>query len=84
MPRNRTERLKERIAFLSRILLAYIAGLYLLAGAIGGYLIEWLSRDEFSWSDFGIVPTIAVVAFLVLTVLATRQYRRIDRYIDQV
>lgn len=84
MARNRTERLKERIGFLSRILLAYIAGLYLLAGAIGGYLIEWLSRDEFAWSDFGIVPTIAVVAFLVLTVLATRQYRRIDRYIDQV
>jgi len=75
---------KERINFLSRILLAYIAGIYLLAGAIGGFMIEWLSRDEFAWSDFGIVPTIAVVAFGGLSLLATRLYRRIDRYIDQV
>lgn len=84
MNQNQIESLKERINFLSRTMLACVAGLYLLAGAIGGYLIEWLERDEFAWSEFGIVPTIAVVAFIVLSFEVFRSRRKINGYINQL
>jgi len=84
MTQNQIERLKERINFLSRTMLACVAGVYLLAGAIGGYMIDWLARDEFAWSAFGIVPTIAVVAFIVLSFEAFRLRRKINHHIDQL
>jgi len=61
MTPNEIEGLKEEINFLSRILMAYIAGVYLLAGAVGNYLMDW-----FAWGVWGVVPTIASVCLVGL------------------
>jgi len=84
MTPNQIERLKERIAFRSRILLALVAGIYLLIGAVGGYLLEWFERDEIVWSDFSVIPIIGIVAIIVMSFVAARLYREIDGDIDQI
>jgi len=56
MTPNQIESLKEYINFLSRVMLAYIAGVYLLAGAVGNFLLDW-----FAWGVWGVVPTVASV-----------------------
>jgi len=78
------ERIKERINFLSRLLLAHVAGVYLLAGAAGKFAMEWLAQDEFAWSNFGVVPTVTVVGAVVMTVEVFRLRRAINRNIDQL
>jgi len=84
MSPNQIERLKERINFRSRILLAVVAGIYLLIGAVGGYLLEWFERDEIVWSEFGIVPAVGIVAIIVMSPFLVVLYRRINRDIDQL
>lgn len=84
MTPNQIESVKERINFLSRMMLAYVAGIYLLAGALGNHLMEWLSRDEFAWSEFGIVPAVGVVFFIGMTFEVFRLRRVINRHIDQI
>jgi len=78
------ERIKERINFLSRLLLAHVAGVYLLAGALGKFVMEWLSRDEFSWSGFGVVPAITAAAFVIMVFELFRLRWTINRHIDQI
>jgi len=78
------ERTKERIGFLSRLLLAHVAGVYLLAGALGKFVMEWLAHDEFAWSNFGVVPAITAVAFVVMTFEVFRLRWTINRHIDQI
>ena len=84
MTPNQIESAKERINFLTRILLAYIAGIYLLVGAIGSHLMDWLANDELGWREFGIVPVATVVAAIVLSFLAIRLYRTINRFLDRI
>jgi len=84
MTQNQIRKHEGAINFLSRLLLANIAGIYLLAAAIGGYMIEWLARDEFAWSEFGIVPAIAVALFVVMSLSAVFLYRKINRHIDRI
>jgi len=84
MSQNQIENLKERINFRSRILLAVVAGVYLLIGAVGGYLLEWFERGEIVWSDFGIIPTIGIVAIIIMSCVAAILYRKIDGDIDQI
>jgi len=78
------ERTKERIGFLSRLLLAYVAGTYLLAGAAGNYLREWLAHDELAWSNFGIIPAATVAGAIVMTFEVFRPRWTINRLIDQI
>jgi len=84
MTPNQIERLKERIGFRSRVLLALIAGIYLLIGAVGGYLLEWFERDEIVWSDFSVIPIIGIVAIIAMSFVAAILYREIDGDIDQL
>ena len=84
MTPNQIESAKERINFLTRTMLAYIAGVYLLAGAVGGYLMEWFARDELVLSEFGIIPTIAIVSMAVLMAEVVRLQRKIGRLIEQI
>ncbi|MDD9884570.1 MAG: hypothetical protein OXU62_08585 [Gammaproteobacteria bacterium] len=84
MTPNQIEGLKENINFLTRSMLAYIAGIYLLAGAVGKFAMEWLMRDELVWSEFGIVPTVASVCMLVLMAEVFRLQRKIKRFIRQL
>jgi len=78
------ERIKERIAFRSRILWAVVAGIYLLVGAVGGYLMEWFERDEIVWSEFAVMPAVAIVIIIVMSLAAIRLYPVINRDIDQI
>jgi len=84
MTPNEIEGVKERINFLTRTMLAYIAGVYLLAGALGGHVMEWLARDELVWSEFGIIPAFGVALFIAMTAEALRLRRKINRHIDQI
>jgi len=84
MTPNEIESLKENINFLTRTMLAYIAGVYLLAGAVGGYLMDWLARDELAWGEFGIIPTVAVVSMAVLMAEVVRLQLKIRRFIKQI
>jgi len=84
MTPNQIESAKERINFRSRILLALVAGIYLLVGAVGGYLLEWFERDEIVWSDFGIIPIIGTVAVIVMSFVAAIVYKEIDGDIDRI
>ncbi|MDD9812130.1 MAG: hypothetical protein OXU71_10570 [Gammaproteobacteria bacterium] len=84
MTPNQIESAKERINFLTRTMLAYIAGVYLLAGAVGGYLMEWLGNDELAWSEFGIIPTIAAICMAVLMAEVVRLQRKINAHIDRI
>ena len=83
MTPNEIEGLKERINFLSRVLLAYIAGIYLLVGSVGSHLMEWLARDELVLSEFGIIPAVTIVAAIVLSFLAIRLYRKINGFLNR-
>jgi len=47
MSQNQIESAKENINFLTRTMLAYTAGIYLLAGAVGNYLVVWFEKGEF-------------------------------------
>jgi len=84
MTPNEIESAKERINFLTRLLLAYIAGIYLLIGSAGNYLLDWLERDEYVLSEFAIMPAVTIVAALVLSFFAARLYLTINRFIDQI
>ena len=84
MTPNEIESAKERINFLTRLLLAYIAGIYLLVGSVGSHLMEWLARDELVLSEFGIIPAVTIVAAIVLSFLAARLYWRIDDLLDRI
>jgi len=78
------ERIKERIAFRSRILWAVVAGIYLLAGAVGGYLMEWFERDGIVWSEFAVMPAVGIAFIIILSVVAVFLYWVIDGDIDQL
>jgi len=78
------ERIKERINFLSRLLLAHVAGAYLLVGAAGKFVMEWLAHDELAWSNFGAVPAATIVGALVMTFEVFRLRRKINRNINQI
>jgi len=78
------ERIKERIAFRSRILWAVVAGVYLLAGAVGGYLMEWFERDKIVWSEFAVMPAVGIAFIVILSFVAARLYRAINADIDQI
>jgi len=84
MTPNEIEAAKEDINFLSRILIAYIAGIYLLGGALGAHTMEWLASDELVWSEFGIVPAVGLVVLFGLTAEAARLLRKIRRIINQI
>ena len=58
MSQNQIESAKENINFLSRTMLAYIAGAYLLAGAVGNYLVVWFEKGEFD--------TVSIIAAVCL------------------
>jgi len=64
--------------------LKYIVPIYLLIGAVGGYLLEWLEIDEAVRGDFAVVPAAGIVAIIVMSVAAVFLYRVIDRDIDQI
>jgi len=78
------ERVKERVNFRSRILWALVAGIYLLIGAVGGYLLEWFERDKIVWSEFAVVPAVGIAAIIVMSVAAVFLYWVIDGDIDQI
>jgi len=84
MTSNEIEGLKEHIAFRSRILWAVVAGIYLLIGAVGGYLLEWLEIDEAVRGDFAVVPAAGIAAIIALSVAAVFLYRAINGDIDQI
>jgi len=78
------ERTKERINFLSRVLMVYVAGVYLLFGAAGNFFLEWLESDEIVWRNFVAAAVVVVVFFGVLSLVGTLIYRNINRHIDQI
>jgi len=84
MTPNEIESLKENINFLTRTMLAYIAGVYLLAGAVGSHLMEWFGRDEYVLSEFGIIPAVAIVSMAVLMAEVVRLQRKINAHIDRI
>lgn len=84
MTPNQIESAKERINFLTRTMLAYIAGIYLLVGAIGSHLMEWLARDELLWREFGIMPAVAIVVAVIMSLEVVRLQRKINAHIDRI
>ncbi|MDD9884568.1 MAG: hypothetical protein OXU62_08575 [Gammaproteobacteria bacterium] len=78
------ERTKERVNFRSRILLAVVAGVYLLVGAVGGYLLEWFERDRIVWSEFAVMPTVGIAVIVIMSFVAVILYRAINGDIDQI
>lgn len=81
---SKDERIKERINFLSRLLLAHVAGIYLLAGAVGNYLFDFLERDKIVWSEFAIMPAVSIGIIIVMSVGLFRVRRAINRHIAQL
>ncbi len=65
-------------------MLAYIAGVYLLAGALGNYLVGWFERGEFVWADFGIVPSVTIAGAIGLSLEVARLQRKIKGLIKQI
>lgn len=84
MSQNQIESAKENIGFLTRTMLAYIAGVYLLAGAVGNYLVGWFGRGEFAWGDFDIVPAVAMVCAIGLSLEVARLQLKIKGIIKQI
>jgi len=80
MSQNQIDSAKENINFLTRTMLAYIAGVYLLAGAVGNYLAAWLVEK----GDIDIVPAIAGACTIVLSLEVARLQRKIKRLIQQI
>jgi len=84
MSPNQIEGMKERIGFLTRTMLAYVAGIYLLAGAVGNYLMDFLERDEVVWSEFAVMPAVSIGIIVVMSVDLLRVRRAINRHIAQL
>jgi len=84
MSPNQIEGMKERISFLTRTMLAYVAGIYLLAGAVGNYLMDFLERDEIVWSEFATMPAVGIGVIIVMSVALFRVRRAINRHIAQL
>jgi len=84
MTSNQIENLKERINFRSRILLAVVAGVYLLIGAVSGYLLEWFERDEIVWSEFAVMPAVGIAVIVIMSFVAVVLYRKINGDINQI
>jgi len=84
MSQNQIDSAKENIGFLTRTMLAYIAGVYLLIGAVGNYLAGWLERGEFVWADFDVVPTIAIAGAIGLSMEVIRLQWKIRGLIKQI
>jgi len=84
MTSNEIEGLTEYIRFHSRMWWAVVAGIYLLIGAVGGYLLEWLEIDEAVRGDFAVVPAAGIAAIIALSVAAVFLYRAINGDIDQI
>ena len=84
MTPNQIESAKESINFLTRTMLAYIAGVYLLVGAVGNYLMEWFERDEYVWSEFAVMPAVAIVVAIVLSLEAARLQLKIKAVIKRI
>ena len=77
---NQIESAKENINFLTRTMLAYIAGVYLLAGAVGNYLAGWLVEK----GDIDIVPAVATVCTAGLMLEVARLQLKIKGLIKQI
>jgi len=84
MSQNQIENLKERINFRSRILLAVVAGVYLLIGAVSGYLLEWFERGEIVWSEFAVMPAVGIAVIVIMSFVAVVLYRKINGDINQI
>lgn len=76
---NQIDSAKENIGFLTRTMLAYIAGVYLLAGAVGNFLAGWLERG-----DFDIVSVIVAVLATGLSLEVARLQWKIKGLIKQI
>ncbi len=74
---NQIESAKENINFLSRAMLAYIAGGYLLAGAVGNHLAGWFEQGN--WS----IATVCLVGLGSEVVRLQRKIRRLIRQIGE-
>lgn len=81
---NQIDSAKENIGFLTRTMLAYIAGVYLLAGAVGNYLAGWFEGKDFVWADFDIVPAVAIASTIGLSLEVIRLQRKIRGLIKQI
>lgn len=81
---NEIESARDEIGFLTRTMLAYIAGVYLLAGAVGNYLFDFLERDKIVWSEFAVMPAVSIGIIVVMSVDLLRVRRAIDRRIAQL
>lgn len=81
---NQIDSAKENIGFLTRTMLAYIAGVYLLAGALGNYLVGWFERGDFAWVDFGIMPTATIAGTIGLSLEVIRLQWKIRGLIKQI
>ena len=79
MSPNQIDSAKESIGFLTRTMLAYIAGVYLLAGALGNYLVDWFERG-----DFDIVSVIVAVFAAGLSLEVARLQRKIKNLIQKI
>jgi len=84
MTPNQIQSAKERINFLSRTLMVYVAGVYLLFGAAGNYFLEWLEREEIVWRNFAVALVAAVVGFAILSLIGAIVYRAISNHITQI
>jgi len=80
MSTNQIESAKENINFLTRTMLAYIAGVYLLLGAVGNYLTVWFVEK----GDIDTVPATAVVCAIVLSLEVARLQLKIRGLIKQI
>ena len=76
---NQIDSAKENIGFLTRTMLAYIAGGYLLAGALGNYLVGWFERGE-----FGTVAAIIIAGTVGLSLEVARLQRKIKNLIQKI
>ena len=63
---------------------AGLSGVYLLAGAVGSHLMEWLGRAELVWREFGIIPAAAIAAAIILSLEVVRLQRKINSLITQI
>jgi len=46
--------------------------------------MEWFERDEIVWSEFAVMPAVAIVIIIVMSLAAIRLYPVINRDIDQI
>jgi len=79
MSQNQIDSAKENINFLTRTMLAYIAGAYLLAGTVGNHLVVWFEKGEFD--TLSIIAAVCLGALVAEVVRLQRKIRRIIRQI---